>query len=134
MPFRIAFVDVEFIPTPVPGDEEKSKAALNAILSRRNDVAAFIFEPLVMGAGGMKMYSPEILDELMDICKENEVLCIADEVMTGIGRTGKMFATQHLRNQPDVMTVSKGITGGSMPLGLTLASEAVTKLFYQMIK
>jgi len=128
-PFESLLFDVEFIPAPVPGDEEKSKAALNAILSRRNDVAAFIFEPLVMGAGGMKMYSPEILDELMDICKENEVLCIADEVMTGIGRTGKMFATQHLRNQPDVMTVSKGITGGSMPLGLTLASEAIYEAF-----
>jgi adenosylmethionine-8-amino-7-oxononanoate aminotransferase len=132
-PFNAAFdsllFDIEAIPPPIPGREEESLSRLFQILKTRNDIAAFIFEPLVMGAGGMIMYSSEALDKLISLCKEYDVICIADEVMTGFGRTGKMFATEHLQQTVDIMSVSKGITGGCMPLGLTLCRNNIYDAF-----
>ena len=93
-------------------------------------IAGFIFEPLVQGASGMLMYKPEHLDELLQLVKQKKVLCIADEVMTGFGRTGKNFAVDHLQQQPDLMCLSKGITGGFMPLGVTVCSQNIYDAFY----
>jgi adenosylmethionine---8-amino-7-oxononanoate aminotransferase len=97
--------------------EKKKKAFQKAI--QENNVAAFIFEPLVLGAAGMVMYAPEILDELINIAKNNEVFTIADEVMTGFGKTGKTFACNYLTVQPDMMCMSKALTGGTIPMAIT---------------
>jgi adenosylmethionine-8-amino-7-oxononanoate aminotransferase len=77
----------------------------------------------------MRMYSPQVLDELIRIARSNGVVCIADEVFTGFGRTGKMFASDYLNEKPDIVCVSKGITGGTMPLGVTSCSEKIIEAF-----
>jgi adenosylmethionine-8-amino-7-oxononanoate aminotransferase len=94
------------------------------------DVAAVIVEPLVLGAGGMKMYPPERLRELAAACRKTGALLIADEVMTGFGRTGTMFACEQAGVSPDILCLSKGITGGFLPLGATLATGEVFDAFY----
>ncbi|CAN5265285.1 adenosylmethionine--8-amino-7-oxononanoate transaminase [soil metagenome] len=113
--------EVIHIPVPVAGKESESFVAMKSAL--QDDVAAFIFEPLVQGAGGMIMYSAKSLDELIRLAKEKNVITIADEVMTGFGRTGKMFATDYCVNKPDIICLSKGITGGFMPLGVNVCAE-----------
>ena len=95
-----------------------------------NSVAAFIFEPLVQGAAGMQMYEAEYLDELIALAKEKDIICIADEVMTGFGRTGQHFAVNYLQQQPDIICLSKGITGGFMPLGVTICTQQIFDAFY----
>jgi adenosylmethionine-8-amino-7-oxononanoate aminotransferase len=120
--------DVIYIDVPTSGNEEKTKQQLHEAV-KDGDVAAFIFEPLVQGAAGMVMYSHEILDELVAICKNQNILIIADEVMTGFGRTGKLFATDYLTNKPDIVTLSKGLTGGVMALGLTVCSDKIYNEF-----
>ncbi|CAN0245492.1 unnamed protein product, partial [Chrysoparadoxa australica] len=89
----------------------------------------FIFEPLVQGASGMRIYQPEVLDELINIAKSHQIVCIADEVMTGFGRTGKTFATDYLSNKPDIYCLSKGITGGFLPMGVTSISGEIANSF-----
>jgi adenosylmethionine-8-amino-7-oxononanoate aminotransferase len=120
--------DVEYIDLPTKGNEEKSKQQLIKAIED-NDAAAFIFEPLVQGAAGMVMYDAAILNELVAICKQKGVLIIADEVMTGFGRTGKLFATDYILNKPDIVTLSKGLTGGVMALGLTVCSDEIYNAF-----
>lgn len=126
--FKEHLFEVKRIPTPTKGNEEKSKAALRKILAEES-VYAFLFEPLIQGAGGMIMYSPEALDELIEICKAQGVFCIADEVMTGFYRTGKMFASNYLSNQPDIICMSKGITGGTLPLAVTSCTQEIYDAF-----
>jgi adenosylmethionine-8-amino-7-oxononanoate aminotransferase len=94
-----------------------------------HEVAAFIFEPLVQGAAGMRIYDKGVLDRLMALARSKGVICIADEVMTGFGRTGKYFASDYLAIPPDIMCLSKGITGGSLPLGVTTCSEQIVQAF-----
>jgi adenosylmethionine-8-amino-7-oxononanoate aminotransferase len=113
---------------PFPKDEEACLIALKEELLK-GDVAAFIFEPLVQGAGGMRMYSPGVLDELIKACQAQGVLCIADEVMTGFGRTGTYFACNQLREKPDFMCLSKGLSGGTMPLSLTTCTQEIYDAF-----
>ncbi|MFK7900407.1 MAG: adenosylmethionine--8-amino-7-oxononanoate transaminase [Cyclobacteriaceae bacterium] len=127
-PFQEKLYDVAFIPFPEKGKKKKTIDAFKKLISK-GDVALFIFEPLVQGTAGMRMYSPEVLDSLMTIAKENEVLCLADEVMTGFGRTGKLLATDHTSNAPDIISLSKGITGGFMPLGITTCSQEIENAF-----
>jgi len=109
-------------------DRLKNTEQLKKAISK-NDVAAFIFEPLVQGAGGMIMYEPEPLNEILKICKAAEVLTIADEVMTGFGRTGKFFATDYISEKPDIMCLSKGLTGGTMAMGITTCTENIYNAF-----
>ncbi|MFC7000098.1 adenosylmethionine--8-amino-7-oxononanoate transaminase [Rufibacter roseus] len=132
-PFRQYLFEVEFIPVPIPGKEAESLSALKALL-RQNEFAAFIYEPLVLGTAGMVMYSPEVLDELMALCQEHEVLTIQDEVMTGFGRTGKRFSADHLTRQPDFMCFSKGLTGGTMALGVTTSTHSIYESFLSLDK
>ncbi len=127
-PFKDHLFEVWRIPEPVRGREEEAIRVLRAHLETK-DCYAFLFEPLVMGAGGMIMYEPEVLDELIRLCKDFGVLCIADEVMTGFGRTGKNFASDYLKQTPDIVALSKGLTGGSMPLAVTACTEAIYKAF-----
>jgi len=94
-----------------------------------DDVAAFLVEPIVQGAGGMRVHSPGFLRDVARRCREAGALLIADEVMTGFGRTGEMFACEHAAVRPDLMCLSKGITGGMLPFSATLASESVYGAF-----
>ena len=89
------------------------------------ELAALIVEPLVLGAGGMVMYPPELLAALRAVCDRHGVLLIADEVMTGWGRTGRLWACDHAGIAPDILCTSKGLTGGAIPLAATLATEAI---------
>lgn len=130
-PFSSLLFDVLHIEPPVQGKEKLSVRQLkSSIINRQSSIAAFIFEPLAMGAGGMIMYDPEPLDEMIAICKEHGILTIADEVMTGFGRTGKIFACEYLKNNPDFICLSKGLTGGFLPLGLTACTENIFKAFH----
>ncbi|OON65656.1 adenosylmethionine--8-amino-7-oxononanoate transaminase [Hymenobacter sp. CRA2] len=127
-PFAPLLFDVQFIDVPVPGREAEVLAQLEAVLTT-HDVAAFIFEPLVLGTAGMVMYEPDALDTLISCCHEHGVLCIADEVMTGFGRTGQLFAADYLQTQPDIICLSKGLTGGTMALGATTCTAAIYEAF-----
>lgn len=127
-PFSKLLFDVIHIPVPAKGKEQYSLDALTKAL-QHNDIASFIFEPLVQGAGGMVMYSPAILDELIKKCRAKNVITIADEVMTGFGRTGKFFASDYLTEKPDIICMSKGITGGVMPLGATSCAQFIYDAF-----
>lgn len=115
--------DVDTIPFPAPGREAECLAALDAACAERP--AAFIIEPLILGAGGMLLYSTEVLREMAAICRRHGVLFIADEVMTGWGRTGTVFACEQAGVVPDIMAVAKGITGGAIPLAATLATAPI---------
>ena len=116
--------DVGTIPFPTAGAEQKTLDALEQAC-RDEAPACFIVEPLILGAGGMLVYGPEILAEMHAICARHGVLFIADEVMTGWGRTGTLLACEQAGVTPDLLCLAKGLTGGSMPLAVTLASEAI---------
>jgi adenosylmethionine-8-amino-7-oxononanoate aminotransferase len=116
--------DVERIPYPAAGREQLTFDALDKAC-RSGDTAAFILEPLILGAGGMLIYDAATLAEMRRICSAYGVLFIADEVMTGFGRTGTLFASEQAHISPDILCVAKGITGGSIPLAATLCSEAI---------
>ncbi len=129
-PYNRLLFDVVFIDTPIKGQEEKAEEQLIQVLNLyNNEIAAFIFEPLVLGSAGMLMYSADALDKLISICKENGVITIADEVMTGFGRTGKFLATDFCQNKPDIICLSKGITGGFMPFAATTCSGEIFEAF-----
>jgi adenosylmethionine-8-amino-7-oxononanoate aminotransferase len=109
---------------PLPGaDPQPSYDALEAECAA--GAAAFIVEPLILGAGGMLMYPPAVLAEFAAICRRHGVLFIADEVMTGWGRTGTLLACEQAEVVPDILCLSKGLTGGAVPLAVTLASESI---------
>ncbi|AYN05978.1 adenosylmethionine--8-amino-7-oxononanoate transaminase [Flavobacterium sp. 140616W15] len=127
--FQGMFIDVVRIPVPVKGQEQESFDALKRVIEEKN-CAGFIFEPLVQGAAGMVMYEPEALETLIKICVANNVLTIADEVMTGFGKTGKTFAMDYLNVKPDMMCLSKALTGGTIPMAITTFTQEVFDAFY----
>lgn len=127
-PFESFLFEVEFIDLPTNDNFELVSAQFLDIIQTKK-VAAFIFEPLVQGSAGMLMYKAEYLDKLLEIAQQNEVICIADEVMTGFGRTGKTFATDYLEHKPDIFCLSKGITGGFLPLGITTCTQQIYEAF-----
>lgn len=115
--------DVDTIPFPQAGAEQVTLDTLEALCRQRP--AALIVEPLVLGAGGMRIYPPHVLRAMAEICAAHGVLLIADEVMTGWGRTGTLLACEQAGVVPDLLCLSKGLTGGALPLAVTLASEAI---------
>jgi adenosylmethionine-8-amino-7-oxononanoate aminotransferase len=121
--------DVTRIPFPAAGEESTTLEALDT-LCRRGRIAALLVEPLVLGAGGMLMYSADCLRRLKDTCSTHGVLFIADEVMTGWGRTGTMFACEQAGITPDIACYSKGLTGGSLPLAVTLCRREIFEAHY----
>lgn len=127
--FKEMLLEVRRIPIPKTGQESESLGMLQTIINE-NQAAAFIFEPLVQGAAGMQMYAPEALNKLIAVCKQHHVLTIADEVMTGFGKTGKNFACDYLTEQPDMICLSKALTGGTIPMAITSTSEQVFEAFY----
>lgn len=129
-PYQSLLFDVLFVDTPVKGKEQESLRQFNKIVEeQRSDIAAFIFEPLVLGSAGMLMYDAKVLDELMSICKANHILTIADEVFTGFGRTGKFLATDYCGHKPDIICLSKGITGGFLPFAATTCTQHIYNAF-----
>lgn len=128
-PFEDFFLNVKRIPVPTADNKEAVLSQLRSILEE-HAVAGFIYEPLVQGAAAMKMHSAEGLDALIAECQKQQVLTIADEVMTGFGKTGKHFASLHLKNQPDIMCLSKALTGGMVPMAITSCSLKVYNAFY----
>lgn len=128
-PFESLMFDVSYIPLP---DAHNIDTILKQIEDwhKEEPYAGFIFEPLVQGAGGMLMYEAEYLDQIIAFCAVNGIKTIADEVMTGFGRTGKLFAIDYLNHQPDMVCISKAITGGFMALGATMVKEEIYQAFY----
>lgn len=94
-----------------------------------DEIACLIYEPLLQGAGGMNIYDATALNELLLQCHAHEVICIADEVMTGFGRTGKLFASEYVAEKPDIICLSKGLTGGTMALGVTACTSTIHSAF-----
>lgn len=124
--FTLAFHDllfeVVFIDTPTAENISDLKNILN---KQGEEIAAFIYEPLVQGAGGIKIYDAQLMNELLNTVKLADIICIADEVMTGFGRTGSLFAGNYLNKQADIMCMSKGLTGGTMALGITACNQRI---------
>jgi len=113
----------------VPDTAEKLERLAIVLRENRGEIAAVVIEPLIQGAGGMKFHDAAVLRELRRLCDENEVLLIFDEIFTGFGRTGTMFACQHAGVVPDIICLSKALSGGTVPLAATVASEKIYSAF-----
>ena len=127
-PFEPFFFDVDYLDFPTSENEPEILEKAQKLLSN-GSFSALIVEPLVQGASGMRMYSTEFLDELVRIAHANDVFVIFDEVMTGFGRTGKLFSLDHCSEKPDIIAMSKGLTAGILPLGLTVTSNQIFDAF-----
>ena len=119
--------DVVRLPFPAQGHEQQT---LDMLKVAARDAAALIVEPLLLGSGGMLMYPPEVLRAMAIICRRNGALLIADEVLTGFGRTGTLFACKQAGIAPDILCLSKGLTGGSLPLAATLCTREIFDAHY----
>lgn len=127
--FEDFFISVERIPVPNGENNDAVLEQLHELINSKN-IAGFVFEPLVQGAAAMKMYNTIGLSKLLNLCKENNVITIADEVMTGFGKTGKNFACEYLSEQPDIMCFSKSLTGGLVPMAITSCTQEIYDAFY----
>jgi len=124
-PYAPLLFDVGSLPFPHAGDEQATLDRLEAYCRAPEAPAALIVEPLICGAGGMLIYAPEVLVEMRAICASHRVLFIADEVMTGWGRTGSLLACEQAAIVPDIICLSKGLTGGALPLAVTVATPEI---------
>ncbi len=124
--FKDFLFDVVFIETPNADNLEEIKSIIK---SKKEKIAAFIYEPLLQAAGGMNMYDPKNMDQLLSYVRSEEIICIADEVLTGFGRTGSLFASELLSNNPDIICLSKGLTGGFLALGATACRQFIFDAF-----
>lgn len=127
-PFEELLLSVDRIAVPNENNYDEVSTKFENIIST-GEVAAFIYEPLVQGAAAMKMYPPKLLEGLLKVAKQHDVLNIADEVMTGFGKTGKNFASEYLTLQPDIICLSKSLTAGIAPMGLTSCTQNVYDAF-----
>jgi adenosylmethionine-8-amino-7-oxononanoate aminotransferase len=127
-PFSPFLFNTQFIDFPGKDHASETLAQFKKLVDH-GDVAAFIFEPLLQGAGGMRMYSSSVLESMIRYAQEHDVICIADEVLTGFGRTGRTFAVDHLECKPDIMALSKGLTGGTLPMGITTCNQKILSVF-----
>lgn len=127
-PFDPYLFDVEFLAFPHKEKEEEVWKRYVALVET-GEVAAFIFEPIVQGASGMQFYSAELLDKMICFGQKNDLICIADEVMTGFGRLGTLFAADQLTHKPDIMCLSKGLTGGVLPMGVTTCTQKIQSAY-----
>ncbi|SEK88283.1 adenosylmethionine-8-amino-7-oxononanoate aminotransferase [Aquimarina amphilecti] len=127
-PFEDFFIDVQRIPTPNKENFDEVVKQLLEIINSYN-VAAFIYEPLVQGANAMQMFEAQYLNEILKICVANTVITIADEVMTGFGKTGKNFASEYVETKPDIISMSKALTAGFVPMAVTSCTQNIYEAF-----
>lgn len=127
--FQDHFIKVERIPVP---NGNNTQEILNKIekIHQNTPLAGFIYEPLVQGAAAMKMHDVEGLNQVLKFCREKDIILVADEVMTGFGKTGEYFASHYLEEQPDVVCMSKALTAGLLPMGATSCTQEVFDAFY----
>jgi adenosylmethionine-8-amino-7-oxononanoate aminotransferase len=127
--FEKHFIEVLRLPKP---NGNNNQAVLNQLQQYFNEhkIAGFIYEPLIQGAAAMKTYSKVGLEDILKICKKNDVICIADEVMTGFGKTGKTFASDYIQTKPDVICLSKALSAGMVPMGITSCTQKIYNAFY----
>lgn len=128
-PFEDFFLDVKRIPTPNGENHQAILNTLNSIV-KNNKVAGFVYEPLVQGAAAMKMHDANGLNDILKFCKDHTIITVADEVMTGFGKTGKYFASLYMETKPDIMCLSKALTAGLLPMALTTCSQDIYNAFY----
>lgn len=127
-PFGELLFEVVFIDVPTTDNLPETIKYLDSFA---DEIACFVYEPLIQGAGGMLMHEASCLSDLMLYMKNKKILLIQDEIFVGFGRTGTLFAANQLTVSPDIMCFSKGLTGGTMPLGITTCSEEVYMAFYE---
>ena len=127
-PFEPFFFNVDFLEFPTETNEKQLLAKAKTLFES-GEFISLIVEPLIQGSAGMRFYSVSFLEELVILAKANNVLVIFDEIMTAFGRTGTLFAFEHTTVQPDIICLSKGLTGGVLPLGLTVATNAIFDAF-----
>ncbi|TXE08619.1 adenosylmethionine--8-amino-7-oxononanoate transaminase [Gelidibacter salicanalis] len=128
-PFEDFFLDVKRIPTP-NGDNHEAILNLLEKLVLEHDIAGFVYEPLVQGAAAMKMHNAEGLNQILKFCKAHQIITVADEVMTGFGKTGKHFASDYMDTMPDIICMSKALTAGLLPMAITSCSQDIYDAFY----
>jgi adenosylmethionine-8-amino-7-oxononanoate aminotransferase len=127
-PFESFLLTIDRLKVPTKGNSESVFTAFRNLVAT-GEIAAFIYEPLVQGANSMRMYDADLLDELLAIAKEHNVIVIADEVMTGFGKTAKNFASEYMLHQPDIMCLSKSLTAGIAPMALTTCTQNIYEAF-----
>jgi adenosylmethionine-8-amino-7-oxononanoate aminotransferase len=127
--FEDHFLEVVRIPTPNGENNIKVIQDLENLI-KENAIAGFIYEPLVQGAAGMKMHDADGLNAILRTCRENGIIIVADEVMTGFGKTGKNFASEYMEEQPDIICMSKALTAGLLPMAITSCSMKIFNAFY----
>ncbi|MEO2128951.1 MAG: adenosylmethionine--8-amino-7-oxononanoate transaminase [Christiangramia sp.] len=127
--FEDHFIRVERIPVP-NGENTAEILEKIRVLHAENRIAGFIYEPLIQGAAAMKFHNAEGLNEILKFCRKEHILLVADEVMTGFGKTGKFFASDYLSEKPDIVCLSKALTAGLLPMGITSCSQKVFEAFY----
>lgn len=127
--FKDHFIKVVRIAKP---DGSNNSFVLDQLkqLTKKYNIAGFIYEPLIQGAAGMKTYNKLGLNDILNFCKNEEIICIADEVMTGFGKTGSCFASLQLETTPDVICLSKALTAGMLPMGATICQDFIYNAFY----
>jgi adenosylmethionine---8-amino-7-oxononanoate aminotransferase len=121
-------VPVQFV-AALPDSKENHNELDRLLATNRREIAAVIVEPLIQGAGGMKFHGAEVLADLKALCERHDVLAIFDEIFTGFGRTGTLFACEQAAVVPDIVCLSKALTGGTMPLAATIATERIYEKF-----
>jgi adenosylmethionine-8-amino-7-oxononanoate aminotransferase len=124
--FNDKLFEVIFIDTPNKNNLKQIEAEIKKY---QDQIAGFIYEPLLQGAGGMKMYDGDIFTDLLNLIKNQNILCIADEILTGFYRTGKFFASEYMKDRPDIICLSKGLTGGTLALGVTACTQNIYNAF-----
>jgi len=127
-PFEDLLMGIKRIPVPDGNNTQVILRRLKEIVSS-NKVAGFVYEPLVQGAAGMKTHDAIGLGEILKFCKKNAILTIADEVMTGFGKTGKYFASDYIETKPDIICLSKALTAGLMPMAITSCTQDIYDAF-----
>lgn len=127
-PFEEFLIDVKRIPVPDGTNHNLILEQLKEYNSNL-DISGFIYEPLVQGAAGMKIHNADGLNEILKFCKSNHILTIADEVMTGFGKTGKHFASDYVETKPDIICLSKALTAGLLPMAITSCTQDVYNAF-----